>query len=186
MDQRAEDLARELAAAGVWDGLAPAAAALRRKAMAEGGYPLSDDVFEDVRFVADGEDLAEGGVEDLLGEMAPALLRHGVTLEVTAGEYPLDTEEEEYVLAINGRRCRILGSGDWDDDWYCATVRPLAMVNDLLAEAGAKVRVFTLCAGGNEGQAFLLDPEVPAAMARSGLFSPDNVPELPSLDGRPQ
>jgi hypothetical protein len=60
------------------------------------------------------------------------------------------------------------------------------MVNELLAEAGAKVRVFTLCTGGNEGVAFLLDPEVPAAMARSGLFPPHEVPELPSPESRPQ
>ena len=48
------------------------------------------------------------------------------------------------------------------------------------------IRVFTLYTGGNEGLAFLLEPEVPAAMARSGLFSPHEVPERPSLDDRPQ
>jgi len=185
MGQGAEGLAEDLAAPGLWDLLEPAAAAQLRKALAESGHPLDDAAFENAGFSADGEDLAEGGVEELLGEMAPALLRHGLALEVTAGDYPVDEEKEDYVLALNGRRCRILRSEDregHEEDWYLATVRPLAMVNDLLAEAGAKVRVFTLYTGGNEGLAFLLDPEVPAAMARSGLFPPDQVPELASRE----
>jgi hypothetical protein len=184
--QRAEGLAGELAAEA-WDGWEPAMAALRHEGALEGRSPLDADVVDGAWFPADGEDLAEGGVEDLLRAMAPALLRHGVELEVTAGEYPDDTEEEAYVIAINGRRCRILGSGDSDynGDWYNATVRPLAMVNELLAEAGATVRVFTLFTGGNEGQALLLDARVPAAMARSGQFAAHEVPELPTLDSHP-
>ena len=64
-------------------------------------------------------------------------------------------------------------------------VRPLAVVNDLLAETGTDVRAFTLSAGGNEGLALLLDPRVPGAMARSGLFGEDDMPELAIHDSQP-
>ena len=66
-----------------------------------------------------------------------------------------------------------------------ATVRPLAVVNDLLAQTGANVRAFTLYAGGNEGLALLLDPRIPAVMARSGLFGEDDMPELATHDSQP-
>jgi len=156
-----------------------------RKLWQGGAYPLNDDVFTDAEFLADGEELAEGGVDELLQAMAPALRGCGVVLEVQAGEVPEVTED--YIVQINGRRCRVWGPEDWRDYrcWYYATVRPLAVVNDLLAETGTNVRAFTLSAGGNEGLAQLLDPRVPAAMARSGLFGEDDMPELATHDSQP-
>ena len=64
--------------------------------------------------------------------------------------------------------------------WETATVRPLAVINDLLAEAGAIPRLFTLYTGGNEGIAWLLDPRIVAAIADSGLLSDREVPALAS------
>jgi hypothetical protein len=54
--------------------------------------------------LADGEELAAGGIDELLEAMAPALRGYGVVLEVQAGEVP-----EDYIAQINGRRCRVWG-----------------------------------------------------------------------------
>jgi hypothetical protein len=105
MDRRAEGLARDLAEAGIWDDLAPAVVVARQAAVAGGAYPLNYDVFTDAEFLADGEELAEGGVDELLQAMAPALRGYGVVLEVQAGEVPEVTED--YIVQINGRRCRV-------------------------------------------------------------------------------
>jgi hypothetical protein len=58
-----------------------------------------------------------------------------------------------------------------------ATVRPLAVVNQLLADV-TSVRAHTLIAGGNEGLMLLLDPGVTEAMRRSGLVPEDAIPVL--------
>ncbi|MFG2045364.1 hypothetical protein [Dactylosporangium sp. NPDC048998] len=133
-------------------------------------------------FHADGEDLAEGGVEDLLREMAPALRQFGVTLRVRTVSG--NDDEGDYVVDINGRRCPVLGADDWryNSPWFEATVRPLAVVNDLLAAAGTPVRVFTLYTGENGGRVLLLDPAVVDAVRRSGLVDDHNTPELPLPD----
>jgi hypothetical protein len=185
VDRRWKELARLLGDLGVWDGLPRETAAAQAKAVAKSQYPLNLDVFDAVTFLADGEDLAEGDVEQLLREMAPALQRHGVLLTVKALELP-DSIADRYVIEINGRRCLVWEPDDWEGyrAWYYATVRPLAVVNDLLADAGATVRVFTLYTGGNEGIALLLDPQVPAAMIDSGLFNQRDLPSLASHDCR--
>jgi hypothetical protein len=64
--------------------------------------------------------------------------------------------------------------------WAVATVRPLAVINDLLAEAGAIPRIYTLNTGGNDGEAWFLDPRIVAAIAESGLIEEGAVPALPT------
>ncbi|MEV0129240.1 hypothetical protein AB0H83_12385 [Dactylosporangium sp. NPDC050688] len=166
---------------GFWRDLPPAAARDQQREVAAGGYPFTCAVLDDVMFDADGEELAEGSVEDLLREMAPALRRLGVTLRVRT----VSADEDSYVVDINGRRCLVLDADDWryNAPWFEATVRPLAVVNDLLAAAGTPVRVFTLYTGGNEGKALLLDPAVVDAVRASGLAGDAELPELP-LDDR--
>jgi hypothetical protein len=146
--------------------------------VAAGGYPFTCAVLDDVTFFADGEDLAEGGVEDLLRQMAPALRRCGVELRVRTIS---GNDSGEYVVDINGRRCLVLAADDWRDDapWLRATVRPLAAVNDLLAQAGTPIRIHTLYAGGNEGLALLLDPAIVDVVRSSSLIPDRDVPELP-------
>ncbi|MFF5235529.1 hypothetical protein [Dactylosporangium sp. NPDC000521] len=178
-DHRWNELARTLADVGFWRDQSLAAAEAQRREVAAGGYPFSCAVLDDVTFHADGEELAEGGVENLLREMAPALRRCGVTLRVrTVSE---NNDDGGYVVEINGRRCLVLDADDWryNSPWFEATVRPLAVVNDLLAAVGTPVRAFTLYTGGNEGRAVLLDPTVVDAVQRSGLVDDREVPELP-------
>ncbi|MFI5912564.1 hypothetical protein [Dactylosporangium sp. NPDC051541] len=171
-------LASDLRQLGLWAHLPPAEADKHQRGVAGGEYPFG---LELECCFADGENLAEQGVEEFLTDLAPALQRHGVALQVETVALP-ETDGDEYAVAINGRRCLVWGPDDWTygRPWYTSTTRPLAIVNDLLAEAGAAVRVFTLHTGGNEGIAFILRPEIIAAIHRSGLLAPRDTPELPT------
>ncbi len=152
---------------GLWDHLP---AELRESAMTEvatGCYPLHLDLLEE---------LAEGGVERFLRELAPALARYGVVLEIETVP-----DADDYTVSINGIRCVVARPEDWEggDPWALSTVRPLAVVNQLLAAAGrSALRAHTLCAGGNEGLVFLMDPRAAEAMRASGLFPEHEVPAL--------
>lgn len=175
-------LAQALADAGFWHGLSAAAAAGQHREVAAGGWPFNCAVLDDVNFRADGEDLAEEGVEDLLSEMAPALRRLGVDLQFRT--LSGTDSKAGYVVDINGRRCLVLDADDWryNSPWCEATVRPLAVINDLLAAVGTPVRVFTLYTGENDGRALLLDPAIVDAVRRSGLVDDRNTPVLPLSD----
>jgi hypothetical protein len=183
VDCRWVRLARALATLGHWRDLPPSVAADQQREIARGGYPFTGAAFDEVTFPADGEDLAEGGVEELLERMRPVLQRHGVALQV-ATLSTAESIDDDYVIAINGRRCLVLGPDDWryESPWYEATIRPLSLVNDLLADPAATVRVFTLHAGGNDGLAILIDPRIVDAMAHSGLIGANDLPILPRHD----
>jgi hypothetical protein len=176
-DERHRVMAEALNHYGLWDHLS---AELRESAMTEvatGCYPLHFDLlFEQIEFFADGEELAEGGVERFLRALAPALVRYGVVLEVETVP-----DVDDYIVSINGIRCMVLRPEDWEggDPWALSTVRPLAVVNQLLAAAGrSALRAHTLYAGGNEGLVFLMDPRAAEAMRASGLFPEHEVPAL--------
>jgi len=134
-------------------------------------------------FFVDGEFMAEGGVEQVLRDMAPGIRTHGVELDIETVNSPIRVDDGDYVVAINGRRCLVWRPGDWvADPWKVSTVRPLAVVNDLLGEAGTTARLFTIGAGGNEAIAWLVDPRIVAAIADSGLVSVHALPALASHD----
>lgn len=168
-------LARDLAELGVWDEASPGEAAEQQQAVAGGAYPFTLPVFESVWFFTDGEDMAEFKTEAVLRAMAPALKRRGVVLTVGT---VIANNGETYVVSINGRDCVLWTTEDARWSWLTATLRPLLMVNDLLVDAGAPVRVFTLHAGSNDGVSLLLDPAVVAAIQGSGLIKSHDLPEL--------
>ncbi|MGI5170343.1 hypothetical protein ACQEU3_38925 [Spirillospora sp. CA-253888] len=138
-----------------------------------------------VEFNADGEELAEGGVQDWLAEIAPGLERHGLTLDMRVLADPYQAEGDDYVLEINGHRCPIWTEREMGrrDLWGVATARPVTVINTLLAVSGTPVRAYLLHEGGNEGMLLLLPPGVPAAMRASGLFQERDVPALPTREG---
>jgi hypothetical protein len=179
------ELAGELERLGVWRSLPAAERDQQIKLLLEGTYLLNLDVFADVHFNADGEEMAEGRVEEFLMNMAPRLREFGLPLEVDGPGYP-ERDDVDYVVRINGRECLVWRADEWTDDhwpWFEATVRPFAVVNDLLEAASVPVRVFTLYTGGNDAFALLLDPAVVSAMHRSGLFEPRDIPELAEPTG---
>lgn len=170
----------------MWRHFSEEEAAAGERAVAEGAYPFGGKATLDAEpgvqfFYVDGETMAEGGVTRELAEFEPALRAHRVELRVENVHRPLvDDVAGEYVVAINGRRCVVWTPADWAAQraWEVATVRPLAVINDLLAEAGAVPRLFTLSAGANEGIVWLLDPRIVAAVADSGLVKEGGVPAL--------
>jgi len=189
MDQRWAELARTLRALGWWQHLSEQEAAAGERAVAEGAYPLGGRATLDEEpglrwFDVDGETMAEGGVGRVLAEWAPALRSHGVEPHVEMVSWPDSVEDGDYVITINGRRCVVWTPQDWvaNSPWAVATVRPLAVINDLLADAGAVPRVYTLSTGGNDGEAWLLDPRIVAAISESGLIKESGVPALATHD----
>lgn len=140
-----------------------------------------------IMFAADGEDLAEEFVEEWLACMAPALEHYGLPLTVETVESSRLSErhadEGDYILMINGIRCQIWEGAEWDydaeppwDPWLVATLRPLAVINTLLATSGSTVRAHVMNAGGNDGVAILIDPKVVEAMRHSGDYPEPAIP----------
>lgn len=145
--------------------------------------------FDRIMFTADGEDLAEELVEEWLACMAPALEHYGLPLTVetvdSAGLSGLGVGDPvgDYIVTINGVRCRIWSGAEWDcdaeppwDPWLAATLRPLSVINGLLAACGSNVRAHTMNAGGNDGVVILIDPTVVSAMQQSGDYPDSAIP----------
>jgi hypothetical protein len=145
--------------------------------------------FDRIMFTADGEDLAEELVEAWLACMAPALEHYGLALTVETVDSSCLSErladEGDYIVMINGVRCQIWAGTEWDydaeppwDPWLVATLRPLAVINTLLAACGSKVRAHTMNAGGNDAVVVLIDPIVVSAMRHSGDYPESAIPVL--------
>jgi hypothetical protein len=186
MDHRWVELARTLRELGMWRDFAEEEAAAGERAVAVGAYPFGGKATVDEEpglryFFVDGETMAEAGVKRVLAEFEPVLRAYGVELQVEdVNRPPVGDTAGDYVVAINGRRCVVWTPADWAAQraWETATVRPLAVINDLLAEAGAVPRLFTLNAGVNDGIVWLLDPRIVGAVAGSGLVRESGVPAL--------
>lgn len=147
--------------------------------------------FDRIMFTADGEDLAEELVEEWLACLAPALEHYGLPLTVETVDSsevdPVDRfpDQGDYVLLLNGVRCRIWSGEEWDydaepawDPWTAATLRPLAVVNGLLAACASPVRAHVLDAGGNDAVVILVDPAIVTAMRDSGDYPESAIPAL--------
>ena len=178
-------LAGALAELGMWQDLPYPQANAERQRVAAGGFPFRLlPAFRGSRwFFVDGEEMAEGEVERKLTEMAPALAALGLELSAELVRSGSPAAGGDYVVAVNGRECVVWTPEDWAGQRAreTATVRPLALVNTLLAEAGVRPRFFTLYAGLNEGVAWLLDPRVVDAVRDSGLIAADEIPALAAL-----
>jgi hypothetical protein len=183
---RWEDLATRLDELGLWRDLSEQQRTENVAAVAAGTHPWSTEMAETVWFPADGETLAESGVEEYLDELAPTLALHGVTLNVSTLR---DSLAEGYVVVINGIEAEAhrgevsFAEPETEEDfaWYSATVRPLAVLNHLLKEAKAVVRFHTLYTGGNDGCALLIDPAITTAMRAAGKLTRGETPYLPTL-----
>lgn len=180
-----EELAAALDATDLWRDLDDGTRKAARSQVAGGEYPFNFDLLDSWAVFADGEALAEGGVEEFLNELGPIVAREGVDLQVRRLIDPYgEMRADRYVVEINGEPCLIWTEEDvaYDNVWAQATVRPLARVNELLASAGSAKRMFTLYTGGNEGLAYLLDPDVVAAVGASGLIDGRETPDLAMTD----
>lgn len=182
-DHRWPELARTLRSLGMWRHLSDDEAAAAERMAADGRLSVIDGEPGLRWFFVDGEFMAEGGVEQVLRDMAPAIRTYGVELDIETVNSPIRVDDGDYVVAISGRPCVVWRPEDWAaEPWKVSTVRPLAAINDLLAEAGVTARLFTIGAGGNEAIAWLVDPRIVAAITDSGLISVHALPVLASHD----
>jgi hypothetical protein len=124
---------------------------------------------------ADGEDLAEGEVEDLLMTMAAPLRQCGVVLEVETVVGPNEADADRYEIAINGESHVLYefdpeepGTPTSEDPWMDCTIEPAAAVNALLADAGSDRRLAAFWPGGNDGFVVLGPEDVLTAVAEQG------------------
>jgi predicted DNA-binding WGR domain protein len=121
----------------------------------------------DQYWYVDGEDMAEGDMESVLTEMVPSLRLVGLDLHVVTLMDPYDPESTGYDMSLNGIHVEMYRHDPadpkmplCDDPWMDCTVKPLAVVNQLLGEAGSIYRIGVLCPGGNDGMAVLLPTDV--------------------------
>ncbi len=132
-------------------------------------------------FMADAEDLAEGGVGQFLQEVSPFLTAHGVTLP----EIEDDLSEKGYVVRVDDVPHAMYNATEleWDSSgdepgltWGLATVRGFRIADELLAAAGSAERAYAIN-GGNDLFAIFLTPELyqvimehPDASRRDGPY----------------
>jgi hypothetical protein len=123
-------------------------------------------------FFADAEDLAEGGVDELLRELEPVLREAGVPA-LTVEEALV---EDHYDVTVNGRRYPILSEPEIMSNqiWGYAAARTAMLVNDLLMRAGSSERAYGVL-GGNDFGIFLLTPELRNEVAKA-IGSPADEP----------
>ncbi len=122
-----------------------------------------DGIFLDANrmFRADGEDLAEGGVERLLRELEPFLERQGVTLSTIVSSFG----DEEYTIEVNDRVYSIWQAADLERSesepgwlWGVASCRTMDLLDSLLSKAGSPERAYGVNGGNDLFVFFLTEP----------------------------
>ena len=172
-------IARELVTLGLWRGLSDADREANVADVERGVHPWATNMSTSVQFPADGEALAEGGVEEFVASLNQALRAFGV--EAVASTVKA-ASTGEYVVAIDDEVIHLYDATSWTSEveseqpWYSATMKPLAVLNRRLAAAGVKERFFVLYPGGNEGVALLIDPQIVDLLQDAGLVDGMELP----------
>ena len=115
-------------------------------------------------YVADAEDLAEGGVGVLLEELEPLLRELGVP-SLAVREASTDTD---YRVTVNGRSYLIYNAKELQSDlfWGYGAGRTARIVNDLLEGAGSDERAYGYAdPASNDFSFFILTPALRDAVA---------------------
>ena len=179
-----QDLATALDAAGFWAEHPDRVRLLGY--VAAGGSPIAELPDSDRGWWADGEDAAEGDVEEMLLEMAPALAKRGVVLSVLTVDGPHDEGSPGYAIRINGTGVELYryDPGEpnlpaTEDPWLDCTIKPLAEVNRLLTLAGSADRMVVFYPGGNDGLAALLPMAAIDVLATSPAINDADRPVVP-------
>lgn len=128
---------------------------------------------------ADAENLAEGGVGELLAQLRVFLQLQGVPNFVVE-DY---LTEARYEVVIDGTRHEIWQAKDLEDPsvnaWELAAARTFALVNQMLERAGSQERAYGFDNGAYGGLIFLTRDQF-ELLARAPGLSPQEV----SPDGR--
>ncbi|MEH7123495.1 hypothetical protein V7149_13015 [Bacillus sp. JJ1503] len=124
-------------------------------------------------YKSDAEDLAEGFIGQFFKEIAPFLIKEGITIESYEQSHTGDT----YEIIVNHKRFLILD--DKIDNhlvlWELATNRTFSVVNLLLHEAGSNERLYSLY-GGNDLFAIFLTKKMYETIRKSKLIKKTEKP----------
>jgi len=140
------------------------------------GYLFSGETQRE--YSADAEDLAEGGVLDLLGKMKSFLTREGIDVSKVTQDFNIGGS---YSVTMNGEEYEMYSQEELEtqDIWFLTTVRALSMVNTQLARVGSGERLYYLY-GGNDTIAVFLTPvmydTIVASAALETHDKPNSVP----------
>lgn len=160
---RYQRLLRDLDRAGLWREIP---AEVRRTVVRRLNSFMDAVWWRGGAWAADGEDLADGEVEDWLRGMVVPLGDCGVVLDVGTPDSPWDdVPPPGYTVTVNGTALALYSTDAADprrplsdDPWMDCTLMPAAEVNRLLRAAGSDRRIVLFWPGGNDGLA-VLGPE---------------------------
>ena len=152
--------------------------ATARSAFLKNGWQAA--ILEDVgrSFIADAEDLAEGGVGSLLRDMKPFFKSIGLE----TGRTRDDSREESYDVWLGDRCYPILVKDDFRKAakglanlWGMAGFRTATLLNFLLRKHGRKEQACSV-SGGNEHWFLLITPEQHALLKRGRGYDKSSGP----------
>ena len=162
-NQSSASLVSALDGLGCFDGLTPERSRALETELERDGWLVT---FADTGrlHAADAEDLAEGGVGELIRTVQPFLSEQGVELH----EIQDDMSGDGYSVRINGVAHLIYTAAELARDtpggqvgltWGLSVARAFSIVDALLARAGSPERVYAVN-GGNDLLALFLTPEM--------------------------
>jgi hypothetical protein len=156
-------------------------AGVRRKFLEQGWNALIDDSIHRV-FMADSEDLAEGGVGDFLREAKPFFDSIGLK----PGKVRDESRDESYDVWIDGKCFPILIPDDFDKKdtahlWGIATYRASIVLNLLLKRHGRKELAYSM-SGGNEHSFVFITPEMHSLLERGRGYEKRSGPYRSTAD----
>lgn len=119
-------------------------------------------------YLADEEDLAEGGVEALLREVRDFLEGQGVVIE-TLGQ---DFREDGYTVMVNGVTYLIHTGEEVQTEmlWALTTKRAFSMIDTLLSSVNSDERTHLLY-GWNDGSIVFLTPGMYSLIKATNLLT---------------
>jgi len=136
--------------------------------------PDIDPMYLDYRmYNADAEDLAEGGIGELLEKMRPLHKNIGANSSIRD-----DKTSEKYDVVINDKRYSIFTAetiGSFDS-WEIAFVRFLNITNELLKNANSQERLYGMY-GGNDGIVIFLTEDLYQFITENNLFKISYLPD---------
>jgi hypothetical protein len=119
-------------------------------------------------YPADSEELAEGGMGEIILLMRDVLAHDGVQVHSVEDDF----QDDRYDVVIDGRRYPVHDTAilaTWGS-WTIAAKRLLEIVNGLLEAAGSREQLYGIH-GGNDGRAIFLTAEMYDFIRSSGLIS---------------
>jgi hypothetical protein len=176
-----EAFAKKLEALGFLDFCPPGARAQFRSELVSQGW---DAIFGESgrMFVADAEELAEGGVSEFVNELRPFLSAQGVKVPSLQDQFG-----DEYFVLVDGARVKIWEKSEGRSEreqkkpglvWGLSTVRTFELLNSWLKASGSKQRAFAVN-GGNDLFVMFLTEDLDAAIANDPAASATDTPYTP-------